>query len=63
MDWLLGGFAEAHLTGVDAAGLVLWEEVVQIPDPQLYDWIMGRAVCEDARISAMVGDVRTFHRL
>jgi antitoxin CptB len=61
MDWLLGLYAETRLAGAGEAELTLWEELVLVPDPQLYDWIMGAEAVEDARMRAEVDAVRAFH--
>ena len=63
MDWLLGKYASAQLPGIDAEGMAFWEELVLIPDPQFYDWIMGAQVTENARIAEVVGAIRAFHGL
>ena len=46
MDWLLGRYAEVALPSVDAQALTFWERLVQIPDPEFHDWIMGHAAAE-----------------
>ncbi len=61
MDWLLGQFAADQLPHADTAALAAWEELVQIPDPQLYDWIMGHEVVEEPRIAGIVQQIRTYH--
>jgi antitoxin CptB len=61
MDWLLGRYAVVALPPADAAVIAFWEELVQLPDPQFHDWIMGNAVCEDQRIGAVVREIRKFH--
>ena len=61
MDWLLGKFAAAQLADAGAADLSFWEDLVLVPDPQLYDWIMGAAVTNDPRIATVVGAIRAFH--
>ena len=63
MDWLLGRFAEVALPGAGEAGLTFWEALVLVPDPQLYDWIMGAEAVEDARMRAEVDAIRAFHGL
>jgi antitoxin CptB len=60
MDWLLGRYAEVALPAVDAGGIAFWEELVQIPDPQFHDWIMGAEV-PDERIGAVVREIQRFH--
>lgn len=61
MDWLFGKYAAAMLPGVDAAGMAFWEELVLIPDPQLYDWIMGAEAPPDARVAEVIAGIRRFH--
>lgn len=43
MDLLLGPFADACLDGFAAAELAEYEVLLEQPEPDLYDWIMGRA--------------------
>jgi antitoxin CptB len=61
MDWLLGRYAEAVLPAADAEALTFWERLVQLPDPEFHDCIMGHAVAEDAAVVAVVGEIRRFH--
>ena len=61
MDWLLGRFAETRLVAICEADLTLWEALVLVPDPQLYDWIMGAEPVEDARTRAEIDAIRRFH--
>jgi antitoxin CptB len=42
-DLILGSFAEAHLRDFDAGGLDQYEALLACPDPDLFDWIAGRA--------------------
>jgi len=43
MDLLLGPFADACLDGFDAVLLAEYEAVLEVPEPDLYEWILGRA--------------------
>ncbi len=50
MDLLLGSFADAHLASFSAGQLDRYEALLGCNDPDLYDWIAGRAaVPEDCR--------------
>jgi antitoxin CptB len=42
-DLLLGSFAESHLGGFDAAQLDRFETLLELDDPSLFDWIVGRS--------------------
>jgi len=41
-DLLLGSFADAHLAGFDEAQLDRYEALLELPDPDLFDWMTGR---------------------
>lgn len=42
MDLLMGSFADAHLERFDHAGLDVYEAMLEISDPDLYNWFSGR---------------------
>jgi antitoxin CptB len=42
-DLILGSFAAAHLPRFDAVQLEHYEALLECPDPELFDWIAGRA--------------------
>lgn len=42
MDLIMGGFADKHVPDFTDDELEFYEEVLQNPDPDLYDWITGR---------------------
>jgi antitoxin CptB len=42
MDILLGGFAERHLDGFDCDQLARFGVLLELSDPDLYNWISGR---------------------
>jgi len=42
-DLLLGRFADAHLPGMDAAQLARFAALLDLADPDLLDWLVGRA--------------------
>ncbi len=41
-DLMLGGFVRAHLAAFDAAELTALEALLDLPDPDLADWLTGR---------------------
>ncbi len=43
MDLLIGSFADAHLNSFDAAQLGRFEALLDVPEPVVYDWILGRS--------------------
>ena len=42
-DLILGSFAEANLGRFDAAALDAYEALLEVPDADIFDWIIGRA--------------------
>ncbi|HTZ35996.1 MAG TPA: succinate dehydrogenase assembly factor 2 [Stellaceae bacterium] len=41
-DLILGSFADAHLPRFDAAQLDRYEALLDLPDPDIFDWLTGR---------------------
>lgn len=42
MDLLMGSFADAHLDRLDHGQLDVYETMLEISDPDLYNWFSGR---------------------
>lgn len=42
MDLLIGSFADSHLGGFDSQQLSRFEALLDVPEPVVYDWILGR---------------------
>ena len=42
-DLIVGGFADAELAGMAPDELDLFERLLEVPDGDLYDWIVERA--------------------
>lgn len=42
MDLLLGRFAERHLQTFSERQLALFEDMLELSDPELYAWLAGR---------------------
>ncbi|MCG5240879.1 succinate dehydrogenase assembly factor 2 [Azospirillum doebereinerae] len=42
MDLLMGSFADAHVDGFDAGMLDRYEALLELSDPDLYNWMSGR---------------------
>lgn len=54
MDLILGSFANANVPGFSEEELNLYDELLQIPDPDLYNWISGREDVPDKERSAVM---------
>ncbi len=44
IDLILGGFADRKLSELDEAGLDAFEQLLNAPDQEVYDWITEQAV-------------------
>jgi antitoxin CptB len=44
LDLLVGAFAERHLSAMDARQLDRFEALLEVPEPLLYDWLVGRSL-------------------
>ena len=42
MDLILGAFADQYVSHFTKEELDLYQELLTIPDPDLYDWVSGR---------------------
>ena len=62
MDLILGQFADAALTALDAAELDAYEAFMAEDDQTLYAWISGRET-GPAIHAPMVSRIRAFHNL
>ena len=43
MDLLMGSFADAHLSGFGRDQLDRFEALLDVPEPVVYDWLLGRS--------------------
>ena len=43
-DLILGSFADTYLARFEAAQLDRYEALLDVPDPDIFDWLMGRCV-------------------
>ena len=44
LDILVGAFAERHVAGLDAEQLGRFEALLELPEPLLYDWLIGKSL-------------------
>lgn len=60
MDLILGPYADAALAGLDAPALDAYEALLDVNDPELYQWVSGQTPPEPAHAAA-IGRVRAHH--
>ena len=59
LDLILERFLERHLDALDAAQHDALMELLEYPDNDLLDCVMGRAEPEDARLRGVLGMLRS----
>jgi len=57
-DLMLGGFLRAHLATLDDADLTALEALLELPDPDLADWLTGRAPIPPEQDTPMLRRIR-----
>ena len=62
LDILLGSFADAHLSTLTEDELDAFERLMDVPEPDLYDWLAGRQPLPDNYEGPLVRRVIDFHR-
>lgn len=63
MDWLLGRFADATLTGMSSDDLMHFEQFIEVGDPELNAWILSPELCTEQRFASLLHQIRQFHNL
>jgi antitoxin CptB len=61
-DLMIGGFVRAHLASLTEADLDALEAVMEIPDTDLADWLMGREPIPPEQETSMLLRMRDFLR-
>lgn len=62
MDLVLGSFATKHLGSFEAKALEEYRQILETPDPELYDWITGRVAPPANRVTPVL-ELLLAHRL
>lgn len=63
MDWLLGHYADATLSGMTEEQLARFERFLVVPDPELHAWILSPELCGDEQFTGLLQQIRMFHKL
>lgn len=64
LDLILGRFAEASMAGMADDQLCAFEELLELPDPEIESWVMhGAPGAPGGPVGAIVRDIRRFHQL
>ena len=59
-DLILGPFADQHLAGLSETELDAFEALIEHPDHDLYDWIVGRAPASASAEGPVLERLRRF---
>ena len=58
---MLGGYADARIGAMNEAELDQFEQVLEIPTPDLLSWLMGEQPVPSEHKSAVMRQVLAFH--
>jgi succinate dehydrogenase flavin-adding protein (antitoxin of CptAB toxin-antitoxin module) len=62
LDAVLQSFVEASAATLTATEIVCFEAILELPDPTLHAYLMGRSAPADPATAALVERIRTGHR-
>lgn len=62
MDLLLGRFVDAELQGLSEADIGALESLIELPDPDLFSWLMGESPVPPESDTPMFRRIQAFHR-
>lgn len=63
MDWMIGRYAAAKLAAMPVDRLAVFEQFLQVSDPQINAWLMAEATCDIAAFETLIVDIRSFHSM
>jgi len=61
MDLIMGRFADVWLARLSEADLGEYERLIEIPDPELFAWIVGEEAAPPDYDTSVLRDIRAFH--
>jgi len=61
MDLLMGKFADAEIAAFDSGELSSFEELLELPDQEVFAWLTGQAPVPQAHDSTLLRRLRQFH--
>jgi antitoxin CptB len=62
MDLVLGRFADAELAGMSVSEIAQLEALLDVPDPDLFGWVIGQAAVPANQDTPMFRRLVEFHR-
>jgi antitoxin CptB len=61
MDLIVGRFADAHIDKFDDAALEKFEHLIEVPNAELYAWIVGNEDIPSDQDTAVLRQLIAFH--
>jgi antitoxin CptB len=61
MDLIVGRFADAYIDRFDEPGLDDFERLIEVPNAELYAWVVGDTAVPKDHDTAVLRDLRSFH--
>lgn len=58
LDTLLSRFLEQHYAGLTADEIGHFESILELPDPELYGYLVGGGTHPDSKLAALVERIR-----
>ena len=58
LDVILGGFFENHFLNLTQEEQTLFVQLLEKPDPVLFDWVLGHADPDDTEALALMNKIR-----
>ena len=58
LDVVMSAYLDNHYAGATAEQQLLFRELLQMPDPDLYNLLLGRDTAEDPRIAQFIKRLR-----
>jgi antitoxin CptB len=63
LDALLGGWLDERFEQASEAQRQAFDQLLDVQDPDLWDWVMGHAQAPRADWQTIIDDIRARHRL
>lgn len=63
LDRLFGGWLDERFADADEAMRLAFDELLDVQDPNLWDWVMGHARAPRDDWQAIIDDIRARHQL
>jgi antitoxin CptB len=62
LDAVLAGFVDAAADRLSEADIALFEAILELPDPTLHAYLMGRSAPSDTATADLIARIRAGHR-